>query len=198
MTPTNGPHPESKPSILLVDDLSANLLALEAILGDLGANLVRARSGEEALRRLLAEAAREKRIAEELAQKAHELERLNREFRAEVAERRRTEASLRASEDRFRALAETVPDVIFTAGPDGGCDYLNPRFYEYTGLAAGSGLGDGWAAALHPDDAGPAAAHWRACREAGLPFEFRYRFRGADGGYRWFIGRARPVRAAHG
>jgi PAS domain S-box-containing protein len=112
----------------------------------------------------------------------------------DITERRQAEQALRASEERFRAMAETVPEILFTCGPDGSSDYNNPRFYEYTGLSPGSAEGYGWVHVLHPDDAERATTLWQQAVATGEPFEIRYRYRAGDGSYRWFLGRARPIR----
>jgi two-component system CheB/CheR fusion protein len=145
------------------------------------------------MERLREEARKEKKVAKELAHKNDELARLYREVQAEVVERKRAEEAARQSEERFRMMADTVPDIIFTFHPDGSTDYVSPRFYEYTGLPPGGAEGFGWERSLHPDDAEATRVQWAKSCETGSPFEIKYRFRAADGTYRWFIGRARPI-----
>lgn len=116
----------------------------------------------------------------------------------EVTERRRVEKALRESEERFRAMAELVPDMLFTTDPAGGTDYANPRFYEHTGFAPGQAQGLGWTEALHPEDRERVARVWHDSVAAGQPATFRYRLRGRDGDYRWFQTRAYPLRDAAG
>jgi len=107
-------------------------------------------------------------------------------FRAEVA--------VRESEARYSILAENVPEILFTNLPDGWNDYTSPRFYEYTGMPPGSAEGFGWMGALHPDDAEPSRLQWMESLQTGQIFEIEYRFRRADGVYRWFKGRCIPLR----
>lgn len=107
-----------------------------------------------------------------------------------------TQDSLRQSELRFRVTAETVPDILFAADAAGRYDYLSRRFYDYTGLASGEGLGDGWVKALHAEDVHVVQAKWGSSVRTGELFEAEYRMRSADGSYRWFVGRAQPVRDA--
>jgi PAS domain-containing protein len=66
-----------------------------------------------------------------------------------VAERT---AELRASEDRFRLLIEAMPQIVWTARPDGFLDYYNQRWVDYTGLSVGRSVASGWQSVLHPDD----------------------------------------------
>jgi len=99
----------------------------------------------------------------------------------------------------LRNLAEAIPEMVWTAGADGACDFLNQRWCDYTGLTAGKSLGSGWEAALHPDDMAECAAKWAHSLHTGDPYEIEYRLRrGSDGAYRWFLGRANPIRDEDG
>ncbi len=114
-------------------------------------------------------------------------------------ERKRTGDALRESQLRYSTMAETVPEVLFTARTDGACDYVSRRFSEYTGLALPDCLGEGWLVALHPDDRDRTAERWQRSVRTGEPFEIEYRFRRADAEFRWFRARAIPMRGAeHG
>jgi PAS domain S-box-containing protein len=112
----------------------------------------------------------------------------------EITQRNRTLDALRASEDRFRAVAQTVPAILFSASPSASCDYLSPRFYQVTGMKLGAAAGHGWIRALHPTGARRIHDAMRHAGAIGDPFEDEYRIRGADGDYRWFVIRARSVR----
>lgn len=116
----------------------------------------------------------------------------------EITALKQAEQWLRDGEARFRALAETVPDIIFTSLPDGSRDYVNPQFYAYTGLPAGSGLGFGWTRALHPDDRETAEQQWLWAASNGSAYENEYRLCAPDGSYRWYFGRSLPVRTDDG
>lgn len=105
---------------------------------------------------------------------------------------------LRASESRFRAMAETVPDVIFTCDAAGGWDYVNPRLEELTGRPADATCGEGWIEDLHPQDAGKVREAWRRVTASGDEFELTARLRARDGRFRWFMLRARPLRDGAG
>jgi len=113
---------------------------------------------------------------------------------ADVTEQRRGEASLRDSESRFRGLAETVPQLVWSATATGWNDYLNPNWVEYTGVPADRHYGLGWQEAVHPDDRARAAAAWTAAIAEERDYEIDYRLRGADGAYRWFRVRSRAQR----
>jgi PAS domain S-box-containing protein len=116
----------------------------------------------------------------------------------DVTERKRAEAAIRESELLYSTLARAVPGMLFTARPDGACDYTNQAFYDYTGLAPGQAEGEGWTVALHPDDRERTRAEWATCVRAGTPLEIEYRFRSKGGDYRWFTVRCVPMRDAHG
>ncbi|MET0402060.1 MAG: PAS domain-containing protein [Cystobacter sp.] len=98
----------------------------------------------------------------------------------------------------FRQMAEAIPQLVWTSRPDGHHDYFNPRCYEYTGLTPEALEGEGWRRAFHPDDLPEAQRRWRHSLRTGEPYEVEYRGRRHDGTYRWFLGRALPLRDASG
>jgi PAS domain S-box-containing protein len=105
----------------------------------------------------------------------------------------RTE-SLRLSEDRFRMMADTMPQIVWVARADGFHEYFNKRWYEYVGCSEEESIGNGWELLLHADVRQRVEAHWTRALRSGEPYEIQYRFLGKDGEYRWFLGRALPVR----
>lgn len=108
------------------------------------------------------------------------------------------QAALRESEAKFRAIANSVDQMIWSTQPDGFHDYFNDRWYEYTGVPYGSTDGDGWSDMFHPDDQRRAWAVWRHSLHTGDPYHIEYRLRHRSGGYRWVLGRAQPVRDEQG
>jgi PAS domain S-box-containing protein len=108
-------------------------------------------------------------------------------------EKRAAEEALRESESRFRALTDLAPNFIWFATPDGKLQYLNDRWYEFTGQTPEEALPDGWARALHPGDVARTAAAWAEARAAGTVYEIEVRYRRHDGEYRWFLARAEAV-----
>ena len=117
----------------------------------------------------------------------------------DVTERKRTEDALRASETKLRQLADAMPQIVWTARPDGVVDYCNEQWYEYTGITPGTDGNAMWQNLAHPDDLPLINARWEASVTSGEPYELEYRFkRAADGVYRWFLSRARAVKDADG
>ncbi|HEX7240815.1 MAG TPA: ATP-binding protein [Longimicrobiaceae bacterium] len=112
----------------------------------------------------------------------------------EDTEAHTTADALRRSEARYRFLADSIPQLIWTTLADGYHEYYNRRWYEYTGLSYEETRGEGWNTVLHPDDQERAWARWRRSLETGEPYSIEYRFRRADGAYRWFLGQALPER----
>ncbi|QGP79090.1 sensor histidine kinase [Sphingobium sp. CAP-1] len=115
-----------------------------------------------------------------------------------IVQQRLDAAAVADSDRMFRALANTMPQMVWSTLPDGYVDYYNARWYEFTGAAPGATDGDSWAAMLHPDDRDRAAARWRRSVETGDPYECEYRLWHRGGDYRWALGRALPIRDAGG
>ena len=102
------------------------------------------------------------------------------------------------SETRFRTLADTMPQMVWSTLPDGYHDYYNARWYEFTGAPAGTTDGEGWNDMFHAEDQERAWTVWRHSLETGDPYQIEYRLRHHDGTYRWVLGRALPIRNADG
>ncbi|QQQ20100.1 PAS domain-containing protein [Brevundimonas vitis] len=124
--------------------------------------------------------------------------------RAVKAERRSAEvlaataSKLSDSEARFRVIADSMPQMVWSTLPDGFHDYYNARWYEFTGTPVGSTDGEGWAGMFHPEDQARAWARWTHSLKTGELYEIEYRLRRHDGIYRWTLGRAAPIRDEDG
>jgi PAS domain S-box-containing protein len=94
------------------------------------------------------------------------------------------------AEHRYRFLAESIPQQVWTARPDGSLDYINALVCDYSGLPAAVVLGSGWVDLLHPEDVTEAVARWSRSLETGDDYDIEFRLRRRDGAYRWHLGRA--------
>jgi two-component system, chemotaxis family, CheB/CheR fusion protein len=115
----------------------------------------------------------------------------------DITEREAVE-SLRQSEERYRTLADSLPQLVWTCHPNGHCDYFNAKYSEYTGVPREELLGDGWREVMHPEDREATCEYWFEALQGEVPYDLNYRLRRADGAYRWFNVRALPLRDRHG
>jgi PAS domain S-box-containing protein len=106
---------------------------------------------------------------------------------------------VRESERRYRFLAETVPQLIWTADTNGRLDYCNERWFAFTGFSFDQLRGDGWQEALHPDDRQTTVAAWsEAVRTGEDRYQIEHRMHYHDGTWRWVLTTAVPYRDADG
>ncbi|WP_165943646.1 PAS domain S-box protein [Roseicella aquatilis] len=116
----------------------------------------------------------------------------------DIEARTLAQAALRASEERFRTLAEAMPHLVWQSDATGRPDYLNGRWRAVTGLGLAAVAEGGWLAALHPEDAAQRRPGWMAALAEGTDYDADARIRTAAGSYRWNRLRAAPVRDAEG
>ena len=112
----------------------------------------------------------------------------------DITEQRAAEEALRASEARFRNLADALPQVVWMARPDGRIDYINERITELSGVRR---LDDGtwsWAEVLAADDREATIEAWATAVRNRTPYEIVHRLKRADGTAHWYLSRAVPVR----
>lgn len=119
---------------------------------------------------------------------------VSRDLRAEKRAGRERDDML--AEHRF--LAESIPQQVWSAQPDGSLDFVNGRVIEYFGSTREAILGAGWQEFIHPDDRAPCLETWTQSLQTGAPYHIEFRLRGADGVYRWYLGRATARRDASG
>lgn len=111
----------------------------------------------------------------------------------DIDDTKRAEQKIRASEKRYRDLAEAMPVLVFTTTPDGSVDYYNKRWYDYTGLTPEQAMGQVWPELIHPDDWPSLSEHWGQALANSTPLDTEFRFRRYDGEYRWQLVRAIPI-----
>ena len=253
---------QDRANILMVDDQPGKLLSYEVILGELGENLIQARSAREALDQLLRqdiavvlmdvsmpeidgfeladmmrqhprfqkiaiifisavhltdldrirgyrsgavdyisvpvipEVLRAKvSVFAELHRKTRQLERLNRELEDRVAERTQ---QLRESEDQFRTLANSIPQLAWMADPGGSVFWYNQRWFDFTGSSPEELPSWGWQRVQHADHYQRVIERLEQCWKDGEAWEDTFPLRKKDGEYRWFLGRAVPIRDSQG
>ncbi len=120
------------------------------------------------------------------------------EMRETLAAHEATTSELRQQADELLQINEGNPHLVWTALPDGSIDYMNQRWQAYTGRPVATLLGEGWRELTHPDDLKRVAQRWQRALETGTTLEADFRFARHDGEYRWFLGRAYPLRNANG
>jgi PAS domain S-box-containing protein len=102
----------------------------------------------------------------------------------------RAKAAQLESEERFRNMADTVPLMIWMAGPDRSCTFVNKGWLAFTGRALEEELGSGWTANIHPDDLDCCLDLWNRAFDTRRDFQLEYRKLRADGEFRWVFGTA--------
>jgi len=116
----------------------------------------------------------------------------------DITERRRMEEEARESEEQFRTLADSIPQLAWMAGADGSIYWYNQRWYDYTGTTQEEMLGWGWRTVHHPDQVEGVVERFQRAVASGDPWEDIFPLRGRDGAYRSFLSRAVPIRDAGG
>jgi PAS domain S-box-containing protein len=106
----------------------------------------------------------------------------------------KAEDAVAKTEARFRSIADSMPQMVWSSRAGGYFDYYNARWYEYTGAPIGGTDGDGWRDMIHPEDRDAAWTQWQRALESGSPYRVEHRLRHHSGEYRWVLARAHPER----
>lgn len=107
--------------------------------------------------------------------------------------------NLRAAEERYRQLADSMPQIVWTATPNGEVDYINRRWYEFTGFSPSSDVKDDWTSLLSKEDLLRRNEAWDHSVQTGEPYEIEYRLKDfRSGSFRWFLARALAVKDNQG
>jgi PAS domain S-box-containing protein len=116
----------------------------------------------------------------------------------DITDAKHTEEALRESEQRWRSLTETLPQLVWSATPDGATDYFSAQWTQYTGVAESELLDWRWMDALHPNDQHSTRQSWTDAVADRHAYDVEYRLRRHDGVYRWFKTRGVPIRDNNG
>lgn len=117
---------------------------------------------------------------------------------SDVTERKEHEMAMRLSEEKFRVLGDTLPQMIWTTDADGRLNYASKRYFEFTGMTLDELNGIGWFNVIHPEDMMRNLPIWQEAVSKGLEYQIEHRMRKADGTYRWHLTRTVPQKDAEG
>ena len=120
------------------------------------------------------------------------------DFSWEIVERKRAEEALRESEEQFRTLADSIPNLGWWANGDGYITWYNQRWYDYTGTTPEQMEGWGWQSVHDPEVLPNVLERWKASIATGEPFDMEFPLRGADGVFRPFLTRVLPLKDSDG
>jgi len=112
----------------------------------------------------------------------------------DISERKQAEESMRQSEERYRYLAESIPQMVWTANAEGMLLDVNQRWRDFTGLTLRQAQLAGWQAIIHPDDVAVLNHHWEAAQHNNNCYQAEGRMRRFDGVYRWHLHQAVPLK----
>jgi PAS domain S-box-containing protein len=116
----------------------------------------------------------------------------------DTTEAHRIQDELRRSEEHYRFLTESIPQLVWIYDAEGRPSYFNRRWYEYTGQTVEQSMSDRWHESLHPDDVALAITTWNSVKNVGSDYRVEYRLRRHDGVYRWHLSQAWPLITADG
>ncbi len=116
----------------------------------------------------------------------------------DITEQKKSEEELSLSFEKFRFLADSMPQFVWTGGPEGELNYFNQSVFDYSGLTSEQVFSEGWLQIVHPNDRDENITKWMEAITTGNNFLMEHRFRRFDGSYRWQLSRAIPQRNASG
>lgn len=116
----------------------------------------------------------------------------------EVSDMQHIEERLKESEENYRFLAESMPQLVWITNNKGESIYSNRKWSEYTGQDYDAYRGFGWLNQIHPEEHKDVCEHWKHCLRTGEEYCIEYRLKGADGEFRWFLARGIPMRDKEG
>ena len=116
----------------------------------------------------------------------------------DVTARKEAEGNLRETSERFRDLADNVPQLTWVADDAGRVVWFNRRWLDYFGPEDNPKRTANWQARVHDDHRQRVTSHFARCVSTGVAWEDTFPLLGRDGGYRWFLSRAQPIEDGRG
>ncbi|HEY9301986.1 MAG TPA: PAS domain-containing protein, partial [Phormidium sp.] len=116
----------------------------------------------------------------------------------DITESQRIKEALHESNERYRILAEGLPQFVWISDPNGKLEYCNQCWYEYTGLNREETINSGWATVVYPDDVERLIEQWNVAVATNKSYEIEYKVRQINGEYRWFLGSIAPIHDSRG
>jgi PAS domain S-box-containing protein len=117
---------------------------------------------------------------------------------SDIMSRKVAEEALRQSEEKFRAIANTAPVIIWMSDVDNRCEYVNQPWLDFTGQSLEAVIGEGWAQPIHPEDVASCMSIYTQALERRDRFQMYFRLRRVDGEYRWIVSTGAPRYHADG
>ena len=130
---------------------------------------------------------------EKLQDTTEKLQVVNEELRQQGDELLQINKYLVESEERFRALADNIPNLAWIANAEGWIFWYNKQWYDYTGTKLEEMQGWGWQKVHHPDYINTVTEEWSTSIKEGNPYDNTFPLKGKDGKYRWFLTRVIPI-----
>lgn len=116
----------------------------------------------------------------------------------DISDLKNAQEALKKSEEQFRSLTESVPQLICTSETNGSIDFFNQRWYEFTGSTPELSLGNAWLLYVHPKQRETIRKKWQKSIESGRPVSAEFQLRGRNGAYNWFHIMSNPLRDEQG
>lgn len=182
------------PPVIVATAYGSEQVAVQAMKGGAADYLAKGTTTGEGLARIIEKAIEKHALLLQVEQQRLAIEERNRELEAALARERAARSAVQESENRYRTLAEAMPQVVWTAAhPTGEMDYINERWSRLTGTSPDSALGHKWLDFIVPEDQAHVREVWEAALASTHPLEVDCRMQAAGQTARWQLTRALPL-----